>query len=98
MLRGFGPALAGCKGNRYVTTAHVLNSCIVKMSKLTKVQPVYRGVAGGVLSERFWTPNAQGIRGGVEAAFLSTTYDREVALHYASVPGKPAIVFEIQST
>ena len=95
-LRGFGPALAGCKGNRYVTTTHVINSVIVKASKLTKVAKVYRGVAGGVLPERFWTPNEQGVRGGVEKAFLSTTYDREVATNYASANDKPSIVFEIQ--
>lgn len=28
LLRNFGPALAGCKGNTYVTTAHVINSCM----------------------------------------------------------------------
>ena len=89
--------LEACKGNAYVTTTHVINSCIVKASKLTRVARVYRGVAGGVLPERFWTPNAQGVRGGVEPAFLSTTYDRGVAMHYASAPNKPAIVFEIQS-
>ena len=81
-----------------MTTIHVINSAIVKASKLTKVAKVYRGVAGGVLPEAFFTPNAQGARGGVEKAFLSTTFDREVAMHYASVDGKPSIVFEIQST
>ena len=95
-LRGFGPALAGCKGNRYVTTTHVINSAIVKASKLTKAAKVYRGVSGGVLPERFWTPDEHGVRGGVERAFLSTTYDLEVALEYASAPDKPSIVFEIQ--
>ena len=96
LLRGFGPALAGCKDNRYVTTSHAINSAIVKSSKLTSAQCVYRGVAGGILPEGFWVPNAQGVRGGIEGAFLSTTFDRSVAMHYASVPGKPAIVFELQ--
>ena len=71
-LRGFGAFLASCKGNRYVTTTHVINSAIVKASKLTRVGKVYRGVAGGVLPERFWVPNEQGVRGGGENAFLST--------------------------
>ena len=43
-----------------------LNSCIVKLSKLTKVTKVYRGMAGGVLPKEFWTPNKVNVRGGVE--------------------------------
>ncbi|KOO32003.1 hypothetical protein Ctob_011440 [Chrysochromulina tobinii] len=95
LLRGFGAALAGCKSNRYVTTIHVINSVIVKASKLTKAATIYRGVAGGVLPQSFWAPNAQGVRGGIEGAFMSTTFDREVALQYASQPGKPGLVFEM---
>ena len=76
ILRKFGPALAGCLGNRYVTTIHVINSCIVKGSKLTVVGKVYRGVSGGLLPNSFWEANNQGVRGGVEMAFLSTTFDR----------------------
>jgi hypothetical protein len=52
-------ALEGCKGNTYVTTTHVINSVIVKSSKLTKATKVYRGVHGSVMSESFWRPNAQ---------------------------------------
>ena len=85
----------GCKGNKYVTTTHVINSVIVKSSKLTRARKVYRGVAGGVLPESFWRPNKQGVKGGIESAFMSTTFSREVAMHYASVPGKPALVFEM---
>ena len=97
LLRGFGDALAGCKSNRYVTTTHVINSVIVKSSKLTKARTVYRGVAGGVLPENFWRSNKQGVKGGVENAFMSTTFDRGVAMHYAgSTPGKPALVFEVR--
>ena len=33
---------------------------------------------------------------GIESAFMSTTFDREVAMHYAQQPGKPALVFEMQ--
>ena len=32
LLRGFGTALAGCKGNTYVTTSHAVNACIVVAS------------------------------------------------------------------
>ena len=81
-----------------MTTTHVINSTIVKSSKLTKAQKVYRGVAGGVLPEGFWRANNQGVKGGIENAFMSTTFDREVAMHYAgSVPGKPALVFEVRA-
>jgi hypothetical protein len=27
---------------------------------------------------------------------MSTTFDRDVAMQYASIPGKPALVFEMQ--
>ena len=79
------------------TTTHVINSAIVKASKLTRATKVYRGLAGGALPKSFLTPNKQGVRGGIENAFLSTTFDRAVAMQYASSnEGKPAIVFEIQ--
>ena len=94
LLRGFGPNSTGT--NRYVTSTHVINSCIVKTSKLTKAQTVYRGIAGGRLPQAFWRPDEYGIRGGVESAFMSTTYNRDVAMHYASKPGQPNIVFEMQ--
>lgn len=96
-LRGFGPALRGCEGNRYVTTTHVINSCIVKASKLTKVAKVYRGVAGGLLPKSFWEPDNLGVQGGVEQAFMSTTFERDVAMRYASQPGKPNLVLEIET-
>lgn len=35
-----------CKGNLYTTTLHIINSCIVKLSKLTAAQRVYRGYSG----------------------------------------------------
>jgi ankyrin repeat protein len=95
-LRGFGPTLASCKGNTYVTTIHAINSMVVKASKLTKVGRVYRGVSGGVLPDSFWTANKYGVRGGVERSFISTTYDRAEAMRYASADDKPSVVFELQ--
>ena len=128
LLRGAGAALAGCKGNTYRTTMHVINSCIIKTSKLTRAVKVYRGIAGAELPPTFWTPNEYNVRGGIESAFLSTTVKRQVAVtlresnshssdpsrpahrptrigrltvrlwqyDYASRPGKPGIVFEMQ--
>eukprot|EP00966_Prymnesium_polylepis_P175577 4063390-Prymnesium_polylepis.1 len=55
-----------CLSNTYTTTLHVLNSAIVKLSKLTVVRKVYRGMARGVLPHEFWTPNEVNVRGGVE--------------------------------
>eukprot|EP00966_Prymnesium_polylepis_P262320 6059260-Prymnesium_polylepis.1 len=95
LLRGFGPALKGCLGNTYVTTTHAINSCIIKIGKLTAACKVYRGVSGGVLPESFLVPNRFNVRGGIEAAFMSTTTDVSVAKHYLR-PGEPAMVFEMQ--
>lgn len=85
-----------CCGNPYCTTLHVINSLIVKTSKLTRAGPVYRGMSGRVLPETFLKPNAHNVRGGVEAAFMSTTTDREVAMSYAANAQTAGIVFEIQ--
>ena len=67
----------GLKG-QFVTTIHCISSAIVKMAKLQKTATVYRGVSGGVLPESFFTPDANGSVGGVEAAFMSTSTNREV--------------------
>jgi len=86
-----------CQGNRYTTTIHVINSLIVKSSKLTTVTKVYRGSANGVLPKQFWEPNKQGVRGGVEASFMSTSTAMEVAVGYAGgrdAKGTP-MVFEL---
>ena len=61
--------MAICKGNTYTTTIWALNSAIIKLGKLTQAAKVYRGVVGGLLPETFWTPNAQGVRGGVEVTY-----------------------------
>ena len=68
------------KANLYTTTLHVINSGIVKTSKLTIAGKVYRGVSGLALPAEFWKPNAHGVRGGIEGAFMSTTTDRAVAM------------------
>ena len=84
-----------CRGNKYVTTLHCLNSSIVKLSKLTKVGNVYRGIAQGGLPARFWSPNSDGVCGGVEPGFMSTTTDAAVAFQYAA-GGSGGIVFEMR--
>ena len=69
--------------NFYTTTIHVINSCIVKMGKLTVAVPVYRGMSGRIFPGSFWVPNQQGVMGGVELAFMSTTPERSVAEQYS---------------
>jgi hypothetical protein len=49
-----------------------------------------------LLPEKFWKPNEQNVRGGIELGFMSTTADREVAVRYAKSDDKPSVVFEIQ--
>jgi hypothetical protein len=65
-----------CLGNQYTTTLHVINTCIVKLGKLTYVQPVYRGMSQRVPPKSFFVPNEQGVMGGVEFGFLSASVDR----------------------
>ena len=67
---------------------HAINSGIVKLGKLQKPVTVYRGVAGGVLPKSFMEPNVIGITGGVEAGFMSTTTDANVAIRFATHHGQ----------
>ena len=106
VLRGYGSAIdflrgqfeSLCQHNTYTTTLHIINSSIVKLSKLTKVEKVYRGISGGVLPPAFWTPNDFNVCGGIESAFMSATTDPSVAQSYAGGrgAGKAGCVFEIQ--
>ncbi len=78
---------------------HVINSVIVKVSKLTEAATVYRGVpAGGKLPDQFWTKNQHHVRGGIEEAFLSFSLDKEVAIAYSAGKdsNRPGIIFEVE--
>ena len=83
--------------NTYSTTLLSINSAILKLSKLTKAYPVYRGVADRMLPKSFVHHDKFKVRGGIECAFMSTTPDASVATQYA-VGKKMAhgIVFEMQ--
>ena len=72
----------------------MINSAIVKLSKLTVACPIYRGIPGRLPNE-FLKRNEYGVRGGIEPAFMSTTTDRKVAMDYAA-GSKAGIVFCIQ--
>ncbi len=72
-----------CMGNSYTTTIHATNSCVIKLSKLTKAGKVYRGIKDAKLPKSFWVANSMGVRGGIEYGFSSTTTDESQAMHYA---------------
>ena len=81
-------------GNRYATTLHVLCSAIVKLGKVVPVNTVYRA-PGGALPASFWCKQPEGVQGGMELAFMSTTTAKAEAMAYARrAPGM--LLFEIQ--
>ena len=89
------------KGNGYPTSIHAINSCVIKLSKLTKAGKVWRGIKDAVLPKEFWVPNEMGVRGGIEYGFSSTTTDKDQALHYAAggghgKAGDAMTIFEMQ--
>ena len=55
-----------CKQNMYPTTLHAINSAVLKLGKLMKVQKVYRGLSGKKLPEQMLEKNVHGVRGGIE--------------------------------
>ena len=80
--------------NSYTTTIHAINSCVLKLSKLTAASKVWRGFTGATLPRSFYVANEEGVKGGVEYGFTSTTVDRAQALHYAQ--GKASTVLEME--
>ena len=89
-----------CLGNDYVTTIHGINSCVLKLSKLTKAGKVWRGIKDAKLPKTFWVANSMGVRGGIEYGFSSTSTDKAQALTYAGADirkdGDASTVFEMQ--
>jgi len=67
------------------TFISVLYSAILKLSFLSKPGKVYRGVNESIrkLNEEFYNINDSDFAGGVELAFMSTTYVIDVAVEYA---------------
>ena len=93
----YNGTLRACAKGVFVTTLHAINSGIIKLSKQTPATTVYRGVAGGVLPDQFWTANEHGVMGGIELALMSTTTDRNVAVGYMQQTDKEAkMLFEIR--
>ena len=71
--------------HKYAATIHAINSGVIKLSKLTVVGCIYRGMAGTRLPSQFWKQDAAGVTGGTEFAFSSTTRSRRQAEFYAKV-------------
>ena len=88
------------KGNKYTTTIHLILSGILKLSRVQPIptsRMVYRGLGGRRLPKEFYITDKNGSRGGVEAAFMSTSTDVQVALEYAGKGhGGKRIIFEIE--
>ena len=80
--------------NMYTTSIHAINSVVVKMGRLTKVVPLYRGWTGATLPESFFVPDEVGVCGGVEYGFSSTTTERAQAVVYAE--GKASTLLELE--
>ena len=59
--------------NKYPTSLHAINSAVLKLSKLSAVATVYRGFTDAVLPKSFFKPNEDGVCGGVEYGFTSTS-------------------------
>ena len=90
-------------GNMYTTTLHVINSAIIKLSKLTVADKVYRGISSRVLPKSMKVKDEYSVRGGVEFGFMSCSRERGEAMKYArgaSTTGDgrtpPAILIEMQ--
>ena len=62
-----------CRGSKFTTTIHVINSAIVKLSKLTRVESVYRGISGRKLPPAFEHHDKHNAIGAVDLSFMSCT-------------------------
>ena len=70
-----------------------------QLSKLSKAATVYRGISGGQLPLALIRENDDGIKGGVEVGFMSTSTERHVAEQYSGAKtddGKLSIIIEMQ--
>ncbi len=84
--------------NKYTTSIHTLVSAVVKLSRKTVIpvsRKVYRGLGGLTLDDQWFEEDERGVKGAVELGFLSTTFNRSVALMYSGVKRNKGVVFEI---
>ena len=91
-----GPPNEDGEYNMFTSTIHCINSAVVKLSKLTQAGPVYRGVSGGLLPDKFWQKDEFGLKCGVELGLMSVTRERAVAVDYATLGRAPSVVLSSQ--
>ena len=74
-------------GNQFATTIFVLQSAVMKISRVMRLPPgleLFRGLGGlAELPDTFETPDEHGCVGYTEWGFLSTTSDRATAVEYS---------------
>ena len=68
-----------CKGNKYTNTLHAITASINKLSRVSRATKVYRA-PGGALPNSFWHRQPEGMQGGLELAFMSTTTAKKEAM------------------
>ena len=71
-------------GNLYTTTLHVINSAVLKLGKLAKVQMVYRGIAHRTMPKKMRNKGMDNACGGIEYGFSSASTERDEAERYAT--------------
>ena len=81
-------------GNLYATTICVLQSAVMKISRVMRLPPgleLFRGLGGlAGLPDSFDKTDEHGCRGYMEYGFLSTTSHRETAVEYSGAgEGRP---------
>jgi hypothetical protein len=85
---------------KWATCIAVLYEAVLKLSAVTGVMTVFRGLDESDLElpESFTNPSKteQGFAGGVEMAFMSTTQDQDIAFQFAGGRGKKGSIIEIK--
>jgi hypothetical protein len=77
------PMLVGeSTAGRFVTTIHSINSGILKLSQLTPVLAVFRGMSGMRIPHKLEVADKLGCRLGIEFGFMSTTTNKAIAIKY----------------
>ncbi len=82
------------EGNQFATTIFVLQSAVMKISRVMRLPPgleLFRGLGGlAELPDSFHEADEHGCLGFMEWGFLSTTSHRETAVEYSGAgEGKP---------
>lgn len=86
-----------CRGNRYPTTIHVLAAAIMKLGKFSGAPRLVYRAPGGALPANFWQRAQNGTIGILEAGCLSTSTEKEEAIHYA-MRSDAKLIFEVQQS